>query len=121
MIRRIFNFLLLALMIVGAGVTYDMKHKAEVAAERVAKLEADIARERDSIALLRAEWAMLTQPGRLQDVIEKYNAYFKLEPFSPKQLASIDDIPLKPVPPPNPITEELAKMGIDATTTGGIQ
>ncbi len=33
---RVFNLILLAAMIVGAVVTYDMKHKAELAADRVA-------------------------------------------------------------------------------------
>jgi hypothetical protein len=98
MIRRIFNFVLLALMVVGAAVTYDMKHKAEMAADRVARLQAEIAKEKDAIALLRAEWAMLTQPSRLQSVVDKYADYFKLQPFDPKQLATIDEIPLKQTP-----------------------
>jgi len=65
MFRRIFNFLLLTVMIVGAGVTYDMKHKAEIAADRNARLEAEIARDKDAVQLLRAEWSLLTQPSRL--------------------------------------------------------
>jgi hypothetical protein len=112
MFRRVFNFLLLALMIVGAAVTYDMKHKAEMAADKVARLQAEIAREKDAIQLLRAEWAMLTQPGRLQSVVDKYADYFKLQPFSPKQLATIDDIPLKQAPAPVPASgkDALARL-----------
>jgi hypothetical protein len=112
MIRRIFNFVLLALMVVGAAVTYDMKHKAEMAADNVARLQAEIAKEKDAIALLRAEWAMLTQPGRLQTVVDKYADYFKLQPFAPKQLATVDDIPLKsaPVSVPADSKETLARL-----------
>lgn len=95
MIRRIFNLMLLALMIVGAAATYDMKHKAELAADKVARLQAEIARDRDAIAVLRAEWSLLTQPGRLQSVIDKYADHFQLEPFSPKQIATIDEIPMR--------------------------
>jgi hypothetical protein len=98
MFRRIFNLLLLVAMIIGAAVTYDMKHKAEMAADRVARLQADIAKEKDQIAVLRAEWALLTQPARLQSVVDKYADYFKLQPFSPKQIATIDDIPMKQGP-----------------------
>ncbi|HVY18868.1 MAG TPA: hypothetical protein VHA70_02155 [Bauldia sp.] len=103
MFRRIFNLVLLVAMIIGAAVTYDMKHKAEMAADKVARLQAEIAKEKDKIAVLRAEWAMLTQPARLQSVVDKYADYFKLQPFSPKQLATIDEIPLKqsPVLAPN--------------------
>ncbi len=110
MFRRIFNFVLLAAMIIGAAVTYDMKHKAEMAADNVARLQADIAREKDKIALLRAEWSLLTQPSRLQAVVDKYDSHFQLQPFSPKQIASIDEIPLRPVPAPVPAPDTLARL-----------
>ena len=121
MFRRIFNFLLLTAMIVGAAVTYDMKHKAEVAADKVARLQTEIAREKDALALLRAEWSLLTQPARLQDVVTKYADRFQLQPFSPKQIATIDEIPLKPVRVPDPIDQELARAAADQTTTGAVQ
>jgi hypothetical protein len=101
MVRRIFNFGLLAAMIIGAVVTYDMKHKAEVAADTVARLQADIAREKDHQAILRAEWSVLTQPGRLQSVIDKYADHFQFVPFSPTQIAAIAEIPLRPVGDPD--------------------
>lgn len=97
--RRIFNLVLLVVMIIGAVVTYDMKHKAEKAAERVARLEAQITREKDAMQLLRAELSMLTQPGRLQAVVDRYVDYFKLAPFLPSQYATLDEIPVKSIGP----------------------
>jgi hypothetical protein len=111
---RIINLILLAAMIVGAAVTYDMKHKAELAADRVAALQADIAREKDHIVLLKAEWSMLTQPGRLQATVEKYADHFQLQPFSPDQIGSIDEIPLKPVPGTDQAADKLARIAADA-------
>ncbi len=96
MFRRIVNIVLLGLVLVVAGVTYSMKHKAEVASERVQKLERDIQKEKDNTALLRAEWSVLTQPGRLQGIVDAYSEHFKLAPFSPDQVAAIDDIPMRP-------------------------
>jgi len=96
---RIFNLVLLAVMIVGAIVTYDMKHKAEKAADRVAQLQSDIAREKEAIQLLRAELSALLQPARLQAVIERYPDYFKLEELDPAQYATVDEIPFKPAGP----------------------
>jgi hypothetical protein len=96
---RIINLILLVVMIIGAAVTYDMKHKAEKAAERVARLEASIARERDAMQLLRAELSMLTQPGRLQAVVDRYVDHFKLEPFSPSQYVRLDEIPMRTAGP----------------------
>jgi hypothetical protein len=96
-IGRIFNALLLLAMIVGAGITYDMKHHAEEAANKIVRLQAGIAAEKDKISMLRAEWSMLVQPSRLQNVVTRYADHFDLQPFSADQIASISDIPEKPV------------------------
>ncbi len=107
---RIVNIVLLAAMIVGAAVTYDMKHRAELAADRVATLQHEIAKQKNEIVLLKAEWSMLTQPARLQATIEKYADHFQLEPFSPDQIATVDEIPLKPVPIDDNTAERLARI-----------
>jgi hypothetical protein len=93
---RLFNGLLLAAMIVGAVVTYQLKREAEIAAADVARLRGEIAAEREAVALLRAEWSMLTQPGRLQTVVEQNPDRFRLAPFSPAQIATIGEIPMRP-------------------------
>jgi hypothetical protein len=95
---RATNAVLLVAMIVGAIVTYGMKHQAEVAAEGVARLQADIASERDKIRTLNAEWAFLNQPSRLEALAKEHADYFRLTPFSPDQLAAIDEIPMRAAP-----------------------
>ena len=107
---RIINLVLLVAMIAGVAVTYDMKHKAELAAERVATLKSAIAKEKNDIVLLKAEWSLLTQPARLQEIIGKYADHFQLQPFSPDQIATIDEIPLKPVPIDGKTAERLARI-----------
>jgi hypothetical protein len=94
--NRIVNVVLVVLMMAGAAATYQMKHRAEQAAQRVARLNANIAKERETIALLKAEWSLLSQPGRLQSVISRYKDHFNLEPFAASQVATLDEIPLKP-------------------------
>jgi len=111
---RLFNLLLVAAMIVGAALTYDMKHKAEIAADHVARLQAEVAKEKDRITLLKAEWSMLTQPARLQDLVNKYADYFQLEPFSPDQVATIDEIPLRPDGASNDASQTLARIAAGA-------
>ncbi len=95
---RAVNIILLAAMVVGAMVTYDMKYKAEVAAEGIARLNRDIASEKDRIRSLNAEWSFLAQPSRLQALVAEHADYFALKPFTPSQLASINDIPMKTLP-----------------------
>jgi hypothetical protein len=112
---RLFNLILLTAMIVGAAVTYDMKHKAELAADRVAALQSAVAREKNDIVLLKAEWSMLTQPSRLQATVQMYADHFQFQPFSPDQIASIDEIPLKPVTVDPQSMDKLARIAAEAT------
>lgn len=110
MIRRALNFLLIAAIFAGALVTYSMKREAEDAASTVARLDREIAEERDNLSVLRAEWSMLTQPGRLQAVVEQYDDHFQLEPFKPDQIATIDEIPLRPLGREDGVGDFLARM-----------
>ena len=108
--RRVFSFLMLAAMIVGAVLTYNMKHKAELAADEVARLQAAVARTKDEITVLRAELSLLTQPGRLQGVVESHADYFQLAPLMPEHLATIDEIPLRPLGVYGDASETLARI-----------
>ena len=93
---RALNVIFLAAMILAAIVTYALKHQAEVAAEDVSRLQADIAKERDAIRTLTAEWSFLNQPSRLDALVKEHADYFQLQPFAPDQVAAIDEIPLRP-------------------------
>lgn len=93
---RIFGILLVAAMIGGAILTYDTKHRAELAGEAVATLRDDAARERNTIALLRAELSVLTQPGRLQALTERFKNELGLATMEVTQIVTVDEIPTKP-------------------------
>lgn len=93
---RTLNFLLIALMLAGAALVYDLKYEAERATAKVAKITHRIENERDAIATLKAEWSLLNQPKRLQDLAERYKSYLELEPLDPTQIGTLDDIPFKP-------------------------
>lgn len=95
--NRFINFCLLGVMIVAAIAVYDMKHRVETASINVARLESDIQMEREAIALLKAEWSHLTQPARLQQLIERYDNYFVLRDVGADQIATVSDIPLRPI------------------------
>ena len=95
--NRLINTFLLGAMIVAAVVVYNVKHGVESASVEVARLEADIENEREAIALLKAEWSHLTQPGRLQELVERYGIYFELAAVGAEQIADIDEIPVRPI------------------------
>ncbi|BBE74500.1 cell division protein FtsL [Oharaeibacter diazotrophicus] len=97
--KRTVNALLVALMVLSAAAVYDMKYEAELAAENVHKVERDIERERAALSLLKAEWSVLTQPGRLQDLAERHADILKLTPMTADHIVTLADIPAKPVEP----------------------
>jgi hypothetical protein len=64
--------------------------------------------------MLKAEWSMLTQPARLQATVEKYADHFQLQPFSPEQISTIGEIPMKPRQFDDHEAEMLARIAASA-------
>ena len=119
MIYRMFNLLVVLAMIGAAVVTYNLKHEAEDAANRVARLHSAIAKEREAIALLKAEWSLLSQPSRLQQLVERYEDHFRLEPFAASQVATLDEIPLRAVVPEARVADAGAAAAVPPTRPVG--
>ena len=69
---RLLHFCVLVLLVVAAAYVYEIKFESTLRAERVAKMRADIRRERDAIAALRAEWATLENPARIQGLVRRH-------------------------------------------------
>lgn len=94
--NRIVNALLVLLMVMTAAAVYDMKYETEVAESAVGQLERQIRAEEEAISLLRAEYSVLTQPSRLQELAERHNTLFELAPLTTDQIATVGDIPERP-------------------------
>ncbi|MDQ6433460.1 hypothetical protein RB623_05275 [Mesorhizobium sp. LHD-90] len=92
---RTSDMVLIAVMVSAAAFTYKTKQEAEHERVSVRKLEQQIRLEEDSIALLKADWSLLTQPARLQKLTEIYQADLKLQPVDPHQYAKLDEIPVR--------------------------
>ena len=90
---RLLNFCVLALLIFAAAYVYEVKFESTLRAERVAKMRADVRRERDAIAALRAEWAQLENPARVQALVRRH---LPLGPMDPTQFDSHDRLPERP-------------------------
>jgi hypothetical protein len=98
---RLLNLLVLALLVFAAAYVYEIKFESTLRAERIAKMRSDVRRERDAIAALRAEWAQLENPARLQGLVRRH---LPLGPAKPTQFDTLDRLPERPVqvvqPPP---------------------
>ncbi len=107
MIRFIHIFVICGL-IASAGYAYSIKYEALYQAEQVAKLKAKVQKERDAIAVLKAEWQFLNKPDRLQAAADRH---LDLQPLNIQQLARLSDIPNRP-PRSDEIGRKLEALGL---------
>jgi len=91
---RTLDIILVLVMTGVAAVTYTLKHQAELKLEEVRRIEAEIKLERDTIDLLKADWALLTQPARLKALINNYQAELQLAPTESTQLVQPSELPM---------------------------
>lgn len=89
---RILNLLAVAALIGSAIYAYSIKYETIFHAERIVKLKHEIKEEQDQIAMLRAEWAHLTRPERIEALADKF---LTLQPVSLRQIANADALPSK--------------------------
>ena len=110
---RTTDIIMVVVMTAAATVTYSIKHRAELKLEQVRKIDSDIKLEKDTIDLLKADWALLTQPNRLQRLITAYQADLQLVPTASTQLAQPQELPMlkADVPPPPPPKTDPKKKG----------
>lgn len=121
MIMRLLNIAVIAALVAAAAYVYDIKYEATLHAERVVTLRHDLRRERDAIAGLRAEWARLGNPRRIQTLSQKH---LELKPFDTSKLDTFDNLPMRPpqiVPPgtADPIGAMLDDSSDDLTASTG--
>lgn len=87
---RLLNILAVTGLIASAGYAYSIKYDTLYQAGQVSKLKSALHNERQQIAVLRAEWQLLTRPDRLQAAVERH---LKLEPIGTEHLARLSDLP----------------------------
>jgi cell division protein FtsL len=77
-------------------VMFKVKYEVQDLDDQLAKVNREIATERDAIHVLKAEWSFLAQPNRLADLAKRH---LDLAPISTAQLAGLDrieSIPMRP-------------------------
>ncbi|WP_181702545.1 cell division protein FtsL [Chthonobacter albigriseus] len=97
---RFVNALLVFLMVLSAAAVYDMKYEAELASEKLARVQRQIAQEQERISFLKAEWSVLTQPARLEELVDRHTDILQLTPITANHIGTLADIPAKPVEVP---------------------
>ena len=77
-----------------------MNYATQEALNRVADLDAEIAREREALAVLGAEWAFLNRPDRLRALVDANAEALGLVPLDPAQYGETAMVPFPPEPEP---------------------
>lgn len=96
----------------GSGLyLYTEKHRAELLDRQIARVMHETEAARQRAGLLRADWALLNDPTRLQDMADKYLA---LKPMAPGQFVQLADLanhlPAPVAAPPGGGTDDDAQV-----------
>jgi hypothetical protein len=116
---RLLNIFVIGALILAASFVYKIKFDSTLQAERVAQLRGELRREHNAIAILRAEWAKLDTPARIQGLADRH---LVLRPIKSTQFDNLDRLPERapaPVPAPNsdPVDAMVAPV---PDTTGSV-
>lgn len=90
---RILHLVVIGALMFAAAYVYRIKMDSTVRTERVMKLRADARAEREAIAALRAEWARLDNPARLQGLAQRHTTLRRLDAT---QFDALNNLPDKP-------------------------
>jgi cell division protein FtsL len=69
---------------------FHLKYQVEGLDQRLALIERGIDRDREAIRVLKAEWAYLNRPERLERLAR---SYLQLRPASPYDVRTLSDLP----------------------------
>ena len=84
----------------GAAVfVFQVKYRAEAVANRAAELQRTLDQEHETLSLLKAEWSLLIQPARVQELTARHAELLKLQPLDPKQITKLEKLPMRPTGP----------------------
>ena len=84
----------------GAAVfVFHVKYRAEAVAEQAADLQRKLDQEHETLSLLKAEWSLLIQPQRIQEVVERHAELLELQPLDPAQITRLENLPMRPTGP----------------------
>lgn len=118
MIRKLNIILLITCGLAFTGV-YVLKFSIEhTASERLALMR-HINEQQETLSLLQADWAVLTQPGHIAPIIARHQETLQLALVGPRQFGSFETLPMRPArpsPPDAAALDELFQMieaGID--------
>lgn len=93
----------LGLVLTFATWAYQVNYRTKAEMDYVSQLQRDIAHERQTLSVLRAEWAYLNRPERLRALVEMNFADLRLMPLHADHFGQIDHVAMPRPPMPDDI------------------
>ena len=90
---RYLNAIAVFALLGSAGYAYSIKYETILFSAKLQKMKNTNEKQRDQIGMLRAEWAHLIRPERIQTLSDRH---LKLQQLKLDQIASFKDIPERP-------------------------
>jgi len=109
---RFIHLLVICALVFAASYVYRIKMESTARTERVQRLHAEVRAQRDAIAALRAEWARLDSPKRLQGFAERH---LQLRPIEARQFDQLKNLPERSPTLINPNEPDPIAAMIDTT------
>jgi hypothetical protein len=103
MMMRLLHLVVIGALVASAAYVYKIKFDSTLRAERVVRLRAEIKREHDAVAALRAQWETLDNPARIQALAERH---LSLKPLDAMQIDNLDHLPERAQPQPQAETAD---------------
>ena len=98
MIRRLNIFLICTSIAMLVGV-YMLKFSIEGTASERTQLQSHIGELEDELTALKADWAVLNQPGYVEPIVRRHEAELAIAQVQQKQFGSFADLPMRPAKP----------------------
>lgn len=117
---RTIDFIIIGVMAAAAVLTFHVKYRAEEQLAEIKRLEAEIRLEEDTIDLLEADWSLLVQPGRLQELVDAHQEELGLGITEPHQMVLPEELPARVQDLPDPVRDMIADMADSETVTGSV-
>ena len=84
----------LVLAVIASTALFVLKYQVQALEERLAGLHLQIMAEQEAVHVLKAEWAYINRPERLEDLAARL---IGLAPIQVNQYATIGELPMAPV------------------------
>jgi cell division protein FtsL len=110
---RLLHLIAIGALIGSAIYVYNIKYETILESEQIVKLRHQINRTNDDINVLRAEYAHLSRPDRIQELADNL---LRMQPLALAQIARPEDIPDKTAGVDS-IGRELQSLGLGLSSS----